>query len=290
MKKFNLSTLTDAERVHFLGCFVRLSHGIVHYKLSGPERGHVVVLIPGLSVPFSIWDRNVPALVSAGFRVLQFDLYGRGFSDRPRVHYTLELFVQQVHELVTALRLAAPVSLVGYSMGGPIAASAALRLGLANTISLIDPLFQWREPLGIAALLKIPMIGDMIMMLSGGSLLADAQSGDFFNKLEYTAFLPEYLPQLAYRGFAQAVLSSIRSMPSWPLQNIYTELRHKNLPALLIWGQEDVTVPFADSSRLMSLLPDAHFVEIADAGHVPHWEQAEKVNSALIEFFKNNIV
>jgi pimeloyl-ACP methyl ester carboxylesterase len=290
MKIFNLPyirhKLDDSARAHLPGSFVRLSKGVVHYELSGPVNGPVVVLIPGLSVPFAIWDRNVPALATAGFRVLRYDMYGRGFSDRPRIRYDLELFVHQVEELIGALKLRTPVTLVGFSMGGPVSAAAALRAGLANAIVLIDPLFEWREPSGTAALLKLPVVGDMIMALGGGSFLAGAQRTDFFDGREYNKFLPDYVSQLAYRGFSRAVIASIRSMPTWPLREIYLELGHKNLPGLLFWGREDVTVPFADSSRLVSLFPNVCFREVAGVAHIPHWEQSQIVNSILIEFLK----
>jgi len=60
-----------------------------------------VVLVHGFSVASYCWERTVPALVEAGFRVLTFDLYGRGYSDRPDGPYNLDLFVRQIDELLT---------------------------------------------------------------------------------------------------------------------------------------------------------------------------------------------
>src|SRR5262245_33250510 len=65
---------------------VRLSDGLVHYQIGGAGRVPVV-LIHGVSGPMAVWDKTYAALVSAGFRVLRYDLYGRGWSDRPAVSY-----------------------------------------------------------------------------------------------------------------------------------------------------------------------------------------------------------
>src|SRR5512135_3114691 len=111
-------TLDDAARAALPGQFVALPDGIVHYELAGPPGGPVVVLVPGISVPYTTWDANFPALANAGLRVLRFDLYGRGYSDRPDVAYDADLFDRQIANLLSALGLGDPLNLVGLSMGG----------------------------------------------------------------------------------------------------------------------------------------------------------------------------
>src|SRR3954471_17451667 len=72
--------LTDAVRASAPGRFVRLTDGYTHYELGGPPAAPVVVLVAVFSVPYYIWDPTFEALVGAGFRVLRYDYYGRGFS------------------------------------------------------------------------------------------------------------------------------------------------------------------------------------------------------------------
>lgn len=90
------------------GSFVQLSDGFTHYELSNPHARDAerVVLVHGFSVPYFIFDPTSAFLTQSGFRVLRYDLLGRGFSDRP-----------------ATLQLAQPVSLVGVSTGGPITAA-----------------------------------------------------------------------------------------------------------------------------------------------------------------------
>jgi hypothetical protein len=88
--------------------FVRLSDGICHYELGcpsshlphsgdGPGVRTSVILIHGFSVPYFIWDPTFEFLTQSGFRVLRYDLFGRGFSDRPRVNYSIHMFVRQTN-------------------------------------------------------------------------------------------------------------------------------------------------------------------------------------------------
>src|SRR5712671_4633827 len=70
------------------GQFARLTDGYTHYEISGPPEGRVVVLAAGATVPYYICDPTFTALVGAGFRVLRYDYYGRGYSDRPDIPFT----------------------------------------------------------------------------------------------------------------------------------------------------------------------------------------------------------
>src|SRR4029077_2473629 len=102
------------------GQFVRLGDGYTHYEISGPSTGHLVVLAAGFSVPYYIWDPTFKALTNGGFRVLRYDYYGRGFSDRPDVPYTQAFYVRQLADLLDSLHIADPVDLIGLSLGGGV--------------------------------------------------------------------------------------------------------------------------------------------------------------------------
>ncbi|MGA2547694.1 MAG: alpha/beta hydrolase [Rectinemataceae bacterium] len=277
--------LSETERASLPGSFVRLRRGYVHYELSGPEDGPTIVLMPGLSVPYSTWDRTASVLASRGYRVLRYDHYGRGYSDRPRAAYDLELFVEQLAELLPALGLGESVFLVGLSMGGPVAAAAAtMHPSLASGLALIDPLFEWPKPDLASRLALMPLLGEGIMALRGGAILAKGQRGDFSDEISYSEFIPSYMPPLRYRGVERAVLATMRSIPSWPLKRSFEALGRSGLPILLFWGRQDATLPFEQSARLLRCLPGAEFHVVEGAGHVPHWEKADEVNEVLLEF------
>lgn len=116
-----IKELNEVTRAEAPGDFVKLPHGYTHYELSKSNARHPVVLIHGFSIPYYIWNPTFLALSDAGLNVLRYDLFGRGYSDRPRVEYLLDLFVDQLFHLVRELGLSVPLDLVGLSMGGPIA-------------------------------------------------------------------------------------------------------------------------------------------------------------------------
>ncbi len=96
---------------------MELTDGIVRYEMAGPPDGQVVVLLHGFFNAYFVWDNTFDALAQADLRVLRYDLYGRGYSDRPNTQYDRDLFDRQLVNLLAALDVTRPVDLVGPSMG-----------------------------------------------------------------------------------------------------------------------------------------------------------------------------
>ena len=72
--------LNDDERKKLSGSFIALKSGNTHYEMKG--EGETIVLTHGYATPYYIYDKLFDAFVKAGYRVLRYDLLGRGFSER----------------------------------------------------------------------------------------------------------------------------------------------------------------------------------------------------------------
>ncbi|KAG8689685.1 hypothetical protein FRC09_012301 [Ceratobasidium sp. 395] len=109
------------------GHSVDLPKGRVKYWLIGPEDGKRVVLIHGLSMPSLIWKPVANRLAKTGFRVLIYDLYGRGYTEAPdaqTTNYDADLYITQLALLLQAVGWR-KTRVIGLSMGGAIAAAFA---------------------------------------------------------------------------------------------------------------------------------------------------------------------
>ena len=119
--------LDDAARAEAPGKFIRLADGVTHYEVAGPDTGRVVLFASAFSVPAFISDPLFQALADSGFRVIRFDYFGRGWSDRPNVEYDQWLFVRQMAGLLDSLGVSMPVTLVSVSHGAAMITSFADR-------------------------------------------------------------------------------------------------------------------------------------------------------------------
>jgi pimeloyl-ACP methyl ester carboxylesterase len=280
--------LNDETRQGLPGSFITLPLGVTHYELGGPDNGQPVVLVHGFSVPYYIWDHNFPALVKAGFRVLRFDLFGRGYSDRPpHATYDERLFAEQTLQLLDALAFTGKVDVIGLSMGGAIAAYfTAQHPERVRKLVLIDPAGLPMKKSLLMKLILLPGLGELFMNLYGDHYLVSGQGDDFMHRECFPEFPIQYLPQMKYRGFKASLLSTLRSgMLERQLPSFRMVGEHE-LPVLLIWGTQDRTVPFPTSQLIIESIPQVDFKPIDGAGHVPHYENADIVNPILIEFLK----
>src|SRR5487761_867765 len=78
--------------------------------------GQPVVLIHGYPLDGHSWEKQIPALLDAGFRVIAYDRRGFGRSSQPTTGYDYDTFAADLNVLLDQLGLT-HVVLVGFSMG-----------------------------------------------------------------------------------------------------------------------------------------------------------------------------
>ncbi len=280
IKELNESTRKEAG-----GSFIALSDGVTHYELGGDSKGVVVVLVHGFSVPYYIFDNTFDFLVKAGFRVLRYDLLGRGYSDRPNLAYNIDTFVRQLKELVDGLNLK-QVCLLGLSMGGPITTAFIDRHPhYTSKHILIDPAGAKRISLSfLLYLTKIPFLSELFLGLAGSGNMVKNIATDIFDSNLVRQFQAQYRVQMQYKGFKRAILSTIRNNMLESFEDKYINVGKLKIPTLLFWGRHDATVPFEHSKIILKAIPHAEFHAIENCGHIPHYEKPEIVNPILLEF------
>ena len=280
--------LDEITRQEASGSFIPLSDGFTHYELSNPQSEETVVLIHGFSVPYFIFDPTFEFLTRSGLRVLRYDLFGRGYSDRPETQYNIDLFVRQLHDVLDGLGLRRPVSLVGLSTGGPISAVFTERYPeRVHKLVLIDPVGA--KPFALGRALKViamPFVGETIINLLGIGGMTRISSSEAAIRTYADQILPGYITQMRYKGFKRAILSTIRNDMLGSCIDTYEHIGKMNKAVLLFWGPQDHTVPFSHSKILCKVMPNLQFCAIEHTGHIPHYEKPEEVNPILLEFLR----
>ncbi|MHB8776228.1 MAG: alpha/beta fold hydrolase [Anaerolineales bacterium] len=280
--------LNEAARREIGGSFLALPDGVTHYELSGPKEGIPVVLVHGFSVPSFIYDPTFEFLMEAGFRVLRYDLIGRGYSDKPSVHYDIHLFIKQLKDLLDALEMT-KVDLVGLSMGGPITAAFIEQYPhYVRRHVLIDPSGAKHVELSrLLEIAKLPFIGELFVCLFGSDSMLKGIASDVFDPRLVETFQAKYKLQMQYKGFKRAILSTMRNRMLGSFLDTYLQIGVMKKPTLIFWGENDRTTPFEDHKLLLQALPHAEFHPIENCSHIPHYEKTEIVNPILLEFLSH---
>jgi pimeloyl-ACP methyl ester carboxylesterase len=179
-----------------------------------------------------------------------------------------------------------PVSLVGLSMGGPITAAFTARYpALVNKLVLIGP--AGVKPVFPRLVLKaatLPGLGEAILELVGSDGMVRNIASDLLDRTYVENFQSRYLIQMQYKGFKQAILSSVRNGMLGSFRDVYRQIGKMDKSVLLFWGRQDHTVPFRYSYDVRRAIPQAEFHVIENCGHIPHYERPEEVNPILLKF------
>jgi pimeloyl-ACP methyl ester carboxylesterase len=271
--------MSDDVRRGVSGQFIRLTGGVTHYQVGGIDTGKSTILVHGFSVPYYIWDAAYDSLVQNGIHVIRYDLFGRGFSDRPNVKYDLAFYRRQLYDLIHSLKLKTPVNLTGLSFGGAVVTDFVISYpALVDKLILIDPVY-FRKPLT-----KSELVANYEMALDhqkqAGSQLNDVKYPDRF-----PGWVDKYKVQMQYKGFRHALISTRKHCYGDITALNYTRLGKLKKKILLIWGKEDQTIPFHFSDSVRKRV-EVDFFPVDDARHLPHLEKPALVNQKIISFLK----
>jgi len=264
------------------GDYVRLSDGVTHFELTGPPGGPVVALVHGGTIPHWNWDVQVPALRDAGYRVLRYDHYGRGYSDRPAIDYDRALYRRQLRELLDALHIER-AHLVGISFGGATSASfAAAWPDRVGRIALIAPVVHYAEGKALFGLAGIPGLGEWYARVFSvpGTL---ARATTFFEESGADpGYVARFEEQTLLEGYERALLSMSRTDALTDYRDTYAALAGREI--LLVWGSADHDIPRAHIDYLRETLQGHEYVELEGAGHGINIQRSDEVNRLLIDF------
>jgi pimeloyl-ACP methyl ester carboxylesterase len=280
--------LDSAVRAAVPGAFAKLDDGYTHYEMAGPinDSKPVVVLAAGFSVPYYIWDPTFDALTAAGFSVLRYDYYGRGYSDRPAIPFTDDMYVRQLNELLKYVHINGPIDLVGISFGGSLITSFAdMYPDRVHALIYFDP--SIRRPYQLSMTEQMPRVWNYLTVVLDERFWPRDQLSDFLHPERFPDWTRRYREQMAFRGFRRSRLLEIASNSDVDQTDQLERVGQHSRPVLVIWGKQDKTVPFDESEYMMQALPRGRLIAVEGSGHLPQWEQPNIVHPELIGFLKS---
>jgi non-heme chloroperoxidase len=251
--------------------------------------GQPVVLIHGWPLSGAAWEKQVPALLDAGHRVITYDRRGFGDSSKPATGYDYDTFADDLDRVMTTLDLRDAV-LVGHSMGtgevtrylgkyGSGRVNRAVLLGVLPPFLLKTP----DNPTGVDQ-----SVFDGIM----SSIAKDrhAYAWDFIENFYNADVLggDRVSDEVLRSGWNLAEESSAKafadSVPAW-LTDFRADVRRVDVPMLMIHGDSDRILPIESTAVPYSkMVGDSRLVTVPGGPHGIPWTHADLVNRELMSF------
>jgi len=252
---------------------------------SGPGPTHTLVFLHGFPMDHTMWDEQV-ALAKPRFRTIAYDHRGHGQSEVGNGQYAFERFVDDLFEVLDARQISKAI-LCGLSMGGYVALRAAERaperitgLILCDTRSESD---TNEARLKRASTVKV-IQNKGVPTFCEGFMKAVLAPETFTQKPS----LIERIRHLIVKGSPVGMVGAVLAMAG--RTDTTAALSTLRVPAIVIGGEKDATVPPAAMEALAKAIPGATLALIPNAGHFSNLENPTAFNRHFQEFLQRIIV
>ncbi len=251
------------------GNFAELSNGFTYYNIDNRFNENTLVFIHGFSVPSYIWEKTYNSAKEKGFKVIKLDLYGRGFSDNPDLDYTDELFANQVIELLQELQIT-NATFLGLSNGGRVISKLAdIKPNMVDKLVYVSASSFNNHKNTADKNVSKDEINEFIK--NRYPTISSGQLSDFKYPENYPLWDDKYEELLKFKGFARALISTLKNHKNLDLEN--KEISDSNKKVYTIWGDSDSVVVYNDiKEKLNKLIPNRFEYTVPNSGHLPHIE------------------
>jgi pyruvate dehydrogenase E2 component (dihydrolipoamide acetyltransferase) len=251
----------------------------IFYVLAGPPGVSPIVFIHGLAGSSSTWQ-SVLGTFAETHQVLALDLPGHGQSDAADpagVDYSISGLAAVASELLRTLDLSS-ITLVGHSLGGPVAAAIALaQPDVVSRLVLVD-----------SAGIGTEINPRMMELVTGPPSTAAARDllNLFFadDRFVLDSGVDEYQRAWGRPGADAAIRAVANGAFHSSSQDIKIELERIHQPVLVVWGGEDRVIPVQHASVAGDAIPVTTVAIIPGIGHVPQLEAVAEFTQ-LVERF-----
>jgi len=251
--------------------------------------GKPVVLIHGYPLSGASWEKQTAVLLAAGHRVITYDRRGFGKSSQPATGYNYDTFAEDLHTLVTHLKLR-DFALAGFSMGG---GEVARYIGKYRSAGVRKAVFISAVP---PFLLKTPDNPEGVdaSVFDGIQKAVAADRYAFFTEFFKNFYntdqllgkrVSESAVQASWNLAAGAsATASVACVPAWH-EDFRNDLARVDVPTLVMHGDADRIVPIgASGNRTAKLIQGSRLLVVKDGPHCITWTHAEEVNAELVSF------
>lgn len=263
--------------------------------------GKPLILIHGFGASIGHWRKNIPVLAEAGYQVFALDLLGFGASDKAALDYTLELWQSQIKDFWSE-HINEPTIFIGNSIGALLAlmlvtnhpeiSAGGILINCAGGLNHrpgdLNPILS--KVMGVfIKLISSPGIGNFIFNnIRRPSQIRRTLYQVYCDRYAVTDELVEMLYQPSCDAGAQKVFASVLTAP--PGKSPDELLVNLQRPLLIVWGEKDPWTPVAGAKIYQDLAarnPDVQFQTIPNAGHCPHDEKPEAVNTKILDWLSS---
>lgn len=231
----------------------------INYTLYGNNHKDTIVLLHG-------WGQNIDMMKPIGnyleddYQILIPDLPGFGNSDTPSYPWSLDDYVEVIHELISRLKIK-KVILMGHSFGGKIALLYASKYDVEKLVVFGSPINHNHKVTTKTKILK------GIKKLPGMNKIGEVAK-KFIGSDDYKKANPI---------MRQILVNHVN-------QDIYDDIKKIKAPTLIVWGTADMQVDVEVAYEIEKAISNSGVVVYEGCSHYAYLERLNQTINVLNSF------
>ncbi|MFX1547711.1 MAG: alpha/beta fold hydrolase [Promethearchaeota archaeon] len=270
--------------------YVEIGDTSVYHEING--EGNPFIFIQGAFVNSTMWEKQIK-FFSNTFQTLIYDIRGHGKTGSSSLKkYSIDLFANDLKDLLNILKIERPVILCGISLGGMIAqvfatknpkrVAALILVDTAATITLTrwDYIIRYLVGPKWLMLLSLRLMGVHRFIRFSFWLGKFTRSKEWLGNEEIIEYEKNEMLKLDKKEY----LKIFGSLYDFKLQ----ELSLITSPTLVLNGEHEAKSLFKHAEKIQTLIPTCDVDIIKNAGHTSNMENPEEFNRKVVDFLKKH--
>jgi 2-hydroxy-6-oxonona-2,4-dienedioate hydrolase len=241
-----------------------LGYQIRYIKINNPESKETIVLLHGLGASAERWSELLPFL-SNDYNVIIPDIIGFGYSEKPLIHYHMDIFLKFLDEFFHKLEINNPIG-IGSSFGGQLILEYYFKnKNFFKKMILVSPAGTHDKP---TLVLRQYIFSSLYptyenterafkTMASKNYIVENSTVKDFVNRMR--------LPNAKH-----SLISTLLALRKD--NDFQNKLKQIDTPTLVIWGSDDTFIPIENLEYFKGILSVQTCI-MEDCGHSPFVEK-----------------
>lgn len=257
--------------------FVNIDGNRIRYLEAGDPKNGTIVLLHGLGGSADRWSKVGP-LFAKHFRVVIPDLIGFGYSEKPSLDYTIELFELFLDQFIRTI-CHQRIFLVGASLGGQIAAMYTfLHPASVSKLVLVSPAGVMKS--------STPALNSYVtaaMYPTTQNVSIAFQTMECSDEKPDENMINDFITRMKMPNAKMTFMSTTLNLKnSYLTDSILHSINH---PTLLIWGSDDPVIPIRYAGYFTSAIPNNTLFSMENCGHAPYNQKPETFAKRVVDFF-----
>ena len=252
-----------------------LGYNLRYLRFTNPRPTKTVILLHGLGASSERWSELWPLMRK--YDIIIPDLIGFGYSEKPLVEYTVDFFIKSLEVFFEKLQIKNPV-IIGSSFGGQLVIEYSLKhKDYFDKIVLVSPAGTLERPTFVLSQYIFSGLYPTIENVE--SAFTRMANNDAFKVDTHT--VKDFINRMKLPNAKYALISTLLAMRRD--QSLQKRLIEISVPALVIWGKDDTTIP-VENIEYFKQMPMVETFIMNDCGHTPYVEKPDEFYKIIEKF------